>query len=90
MILETPYDWVTVAIFAGLIVLFMQRSTGDEASQDSILHYLAPSVGCMATNYFGNEAMDGEGSHLIALVLLAATVGYILLVLRPFKFMQKP
>lgn len=88
--METPYDWVTVAIFAGLIVLFMQRSTGDDTTQDNILHYLAPSVGCMATNYFGNEAMEGEGSHLIALVLLAATIAYILVVLKPFKFLQKP
>lgn len=87
--METPYDWITVAIFAGLIVLFMQRSTNEQSDQDNILHYLAPSVGCMATNYFGNEAMEGAGSHLIALILLAATVGYIVVVLKPFNFSKK-
>ena len=27
--MQTIYDWVTVAIFAGLIVIFLQRSVGD-------------------------------------------------------------
>ena len=31
--METPYDWITVAIFAGLVVLFMQRSTSDEVQR---------------------------------------------------------
>ena len=31
--METVYDWVTVAIFAGLIVLFLQRSVGPERDQ---------------------------------------------------------
>lgn len=24
--MQTPYDWITVAIFAGIVVLFLQRS----------------------------------------------------------------
>ena len=31
--METVYDWVTVAIFAGLVVLFVQRSTTEEEAQ---------------------------------------------------------
>jgi hypothetical protein len=53
--METVYDWVTLAIFAGLIVLFLQRSTGDRAEKDvSLLYYLAAGVGCAVANYFGN------------------------------------
>jgi hypothetical protein len=33
--METPYDWVTVGIFAGLVVLFMQRSTSDEVEDEN-------------------------------------------------------
>ena len=55
--METVYDWVTVAIFAGLIVLFVQRSTTEEEAQqhDSLLLYLGAGVGCAVANYVGNK-----------------------------------
>lgn len=83
--METVFDWITVAIFAGLIVLFMQRSTGDEPPQDSIWQYLGPSVGCAVANYLGNE-----GYQLAAIGVIAATLGYVIFVLRPFNFGPKP
>ena len=33
--METVYDWVTVAIFAGLVVLFMQRSMSDQVQHEN-------------------------------------------------------
>jgi len=80
--LETVYDWVTVAIFAGLVVLFVQRSTSEEQSQehDSLLLYLAAGLGCAVANYLGNQ-----GLHLIAIPLIAATLFFIVYYLRPFK-----
>ena len=92
--METPYDWVTVAIFAGLIVLFLQRSSAEGEPQDSIWQYLIAAVGCAVTNYLGNEALkvpeDGGTApnpifHLLAVATLAATVAYIWIVLKPFK-----
>jgi hypothetical protein len=80
--METVYDWVSLAIFAGLIVLFLQRSVGERAEKDaSLLYYLAAGVGCAAANYFGNHGQD-----LLAILLLVATVGLIIVVLKPFKF----
>ena len=80
--METVYDWVTVAIFAGLIVLFVQRSTTEEQDQqhDSLLLYLAAGLGCAVANYLGNKGMD-----LIAILLIAATLFFIVYYLRPFK-----
>jgi len=80
--LETVYDWVTVAIFAGLIVLFVQRSTTEEEAKqhDSLLLYLGAGVGCAVANYVGNKGM-----HLIAVPLIAATLFFIVYYLRPFK-----
>ena len=75
--METIWDWLTVAIFAGLIVLFLQRSTQEEPS-DTIWHYLLPSLGCAVTNYFGNEGYD-----IVAVALLLATLAYIYFVLKP-------
>jgi hypothetical protein len=83
--LNTVYDWVTVAIFAGLIVLFLQRSTGERPPRDSMLQYLVASAGCAVANYFGNEAVAGRGLiyHFLGVGMIVATLAYIHLVLRP-------
>lgn len=73
--METIYDWVTMAIFAGLIVLFLHRSAADDPP-DTIWHYLPPSVCCAAANYFGNE-----GNVVIAVALIAIIGVYVVGVL---------
>ena len=90
--METVYDWVTVAIFAGLIVLFLQRSSGEGEPQDSIWQYLAASVGCAVANYLGNNAVKNgaEGkidylNHGLAIVVLLGTLAYVWFALKPFK-----
>jgi len=89
---ETVYDWVTVALFAGLIVLFLQRSSGAGEPSDSIWQYLAASVGCAVANYLGNEAIENSATgaidyvnHALAIVVLVGTIGYVWIVLKPFK-----
>jgi hypothetical protein len=79
---QTVYDWVTVAIFAGLVVLFVQRSTaeGEAPEHDSLLVYLGAGLGCAVANYLGNK-----GLHLLAVPLIGATIVFILYYLRPFK-----
>ena len=74
--METLYDWITVLVFAGLVTLFLQRSSLVEPP-DTIWHYMPPSIGCMACNYFGNE-----GQHVVAIVLLIAVLAYIHVVLK--------
>lgn len=83
--MNTVYDWVTVAIFAGLVVLFLQRSTGWRPAGDSMLQYLGASAGCAVANYFGNEGVAGRGIvyHLLGIGVIVATLVYIHLVLRP-------
>jgi hypothetical protein len=43
------------------------------------LYYLAAGVGCGAANYFGNQ-----GQNMVAILLLAATVAFIIFFLKPF------
>ena len=80
--METPYDWITIGIFAGLIVLFLQRSTSEkEDLHDPLWMYLAVGIGCAVTNYVGNEGM-----HLLAILALAATLAFLIHFLKPFKW----
>jgi hypothetical protein len=79
--MDTIYDWVSLGIFAGLVVLFLQRSTSEQSGKDaSLLYYLAAGVGCAAANYFGNQ-----GQNLVAILLLAATGAFIIFFLKPFR-----
>jgi hypothetical protein len=79
--MQTIYDWVSLAIFAGLVVLFLQRSTSEHSEKDvSLLYYLGAGVGCAAANYFGNHDQD-----VVAIVILIATIGFIFYFLKPFQ-----
>jgi hypothetical protein len=78
--MDTVYDWVTLAIFAGLIVLFLQRATSEHAEKDaSLFYYLIAGAGCAVADYLGNHDQG-----LLAWLLLGATAGFILYFLKPF------
>lgn len=83
--METPYDWITVIVFAGLIVLFLQRSQGE--ARDHLWQYLVAAIGCAVTNYLGNEALklDQPSYHFAAIALGLGTLGFIWKVLQPFS-----
>lgn len=75
-----------MAIFAGLVVLFLQRSTAAEP-RDHMYQYAPPAIGCAVANYIGNEAVKNGNNLLagLAVVIILAVVGYILYVLKPFS-----
>lgn len=77
--METIYDWVSMAIFGGLVVLFLHRSVSDTEPKDTILHYMPPAVGCAAANYVGNQ---GQGP--LSALIVVAVLAYIVIVLKPF------
>lgn len=82
--MQTPYDWVTIAIFAGLIVIFLQRSQADSAVRDSMVSYLPPAVGCAVANYLGNE-----GYEIFAALTIVLVLAYIALVIKPYEFFKR-
>ncbi|MBS0332323.1 MAG: hypothetical protein JSS35_06115, partial [Proteobacteria bacterium] len=77
--METVYDWITIALFGALVVLFLHRSVVETEHKDTIYHYLPPAIGCAFANYVGNHG-QGPLSALIVVVVLV----YVVLVLRPF------
>lgn len=82
--METPYDWITIVVFAGLIVLFLQRSQGQ--ARDHLWQYLVAAIGCAVTNYIGNEALkQGEAAyHFAAIATGVGTLAFIWIILKPF------
>ena len=77
--MQTVFDWVTMAIFSGLVVLFLNRSMAPEEKQDNIYHYAPPALGCALANYLGNH-----DQRMVAIAIVIAAVGYILFFLHPF------
>ena len=75
--MQTVYDWLTIAIFAGLITLFLQRSSADEP-KDKLYQYFPPAIGCAVANYLGNHDQD-----VIAILVIVAVAVYVWYVLKP-------
>ena len=75
--METVFDWITIALFAGLIVLFLQRSTA-EVQVDRMIDYLPPALACAFGNYLGNN-----GHPIIAIVFIMTIPVYVWIVLKP-------
>jgi hypothetical protein len=80
--MQTVYDWVTIAIFAGLIVIFLQRSVGlaEDQEGDNVWLYLPPAVALAVANYLGNE-----GYGAFAWLTIVGAVAYIVLVIKPVQ-----
>jgi len=83
--MSTIYDYLTIAVFAGLIVLYLQRSVGEGPYRDSLWQYLVASIGCAVANYLGNE-----GYRVAGILAFVATLAFIFYVLRPFDRPSNP
>lgn len=74
--MQTVWDWVTLFGFAGLITLFLQRSTED-VPRDKLWQYAPPSIACGIANYLGNHDYQ-----MPALAVLGAAIFYVVKVLK--------
>lgn len=83
--MDTAYDWITVGIFAGLVVVFLQRSVGEH--HDAVWPYFAAMIACAAINQVGNKAVeDGNLSlHIAAAAGILAIIGFIQYFIQPFS-----
>lgn len=76
--MQTVYDWLSVIIFAGLIILFLQRSSAPEP-QDKMYQYFPVAIGCAVANYLGNNEMPA-----LAWLSFVGIAAYVWYVLKPF------
>ena len=75
--MKTPYDILTVMIFAGLITLFLRRSE-QENPRDKLIEYAPAAISCAVINYLGNN-----GYQTIAIAGLGVLLAYIWFQLKP-------
>lgn len=84
--MNTIYDWVCLGIFAGLVVLFLQRSTGGhDQHDDPLVYYLVAGAACGLANYLGNGGQDA-----LAIIVLVGTLALIFRFLKPFESRLRP
>ena len=85
--METIFDWASVGIFAGLMVLYLQRSISDSDHDDKIWHYGPPAIGCAVANQVGNIGLKKSSAplQLLAIAALVMVIVYIFHILKPFK-----
>lgn len=76
--MHTIFDWIAMALFCALALLFLQRSVGPELAGDRAWHYLPPALLLACADQLGNR---GHPTAAVALLVLAA--GYVVAVLRP-------
>ena len=74
----TLYDWITMALFGCIAIIFLNRSVEPARESDRTYHYLPPAIGCALADYSGNHGLGGT-----AILLTIVVVAYVLFVLRP-------
>ncbi len=83
--MQTIFDYLTIFIFAGLIVIFLQRSVGEEREDDPMWRYLVAALGCAVANFLGNQ-----GYAIPAVVVIVGTVAFIVHAIKPFSRFPRP
>ena len=80
------YDWASIGVFAGIMVLYLHRSMGEGEFKDKIWHYAPPAIGCAISNQVGNVGLKDQSVALQALAVagLVASVVYVFHILKPF------
>ncbi len=84
--MQTVFDWLAIAVFAGLTVIFLQRSAGETSTADKIWHYAPPAIGCATSNYIGNTGLEDNNQlmEIFSIAILALSIFYIFQIIKPF------
>ena len=78
--MRTPFDLISLIVFAGLAVLFLQRSASRDADPVAVWKYAVAALGCVAGDLLGNA-----DQALFGWAMLSATGVYSVVFLKPFK-----
>ncbi len=78
--MKTIFDFVTLGLFAGLAVLYLQRSASAEPDPVAIWKYGLAAIGCGVADYLGDH-----DQRIASMFVFAAVVIFSLAMLHPFS-----
>jgi hypothetical protein len=71
---KSPFDLVSLILFAGLAVLFLQRSAAREPDPVPLWRYAVAAVGCAAGDILGNQGAPVAGGLILAATAVGAVI----------------
>ncbi len=77
--MKTLYDLVSVILFAGLAILYLQRSARREPDPVALWKYAVAAIGCALADYLGNHDQG-----IAAVVVFIALIVFSFFMLGPF------
>ena len=77
--MKTPFDLLSLILFAGLAILYLQRSADERPDSTPLWRYAVVAAGCAASDVAGNHDLPWVGYAGLAATAIAA-----LLMLKPF------
>ena len=78
--MKTIYDLVSIALFAGLAILYLQRAASDQPDSTALWKYAVAAVSCAVADYLGNH-----GQALASILVFVALIVFAVIMLRPFS-----
>ena len=77
--MKSPYDIVSLIMFAGIAILFLQRSASRERDPIAIWKYGVAAAGCAIGDIAGNA-----GLPIPAILIFLAALIFSVVILKPF------
>jgi hypothetical protein len=77
--MKTVYDFVTVICFLLTVLTYFMFTQG---GMRVLAHFMLPAAAFAIANQVGNHAGDDLPMNLLAVILIAAGIGYIYIIVR--------
>ena len=75
----TVYDIVTVTCFACIVLTYFMLTEG---GPKVLAHFMLPAAAFAIANQVGNIALKGGTGNALAIILIAAGIGYTYIIVR--------
>ena len=79
--MKSIYDLVSVALFVGLAILYLQRAAAEEVDKTPLWAYAMGAGGCALADYLGNN-----GWLIPSVITFMAVIAIFIIVLKPFRW----
>lgn len=82
--MKTIYDLVSMIAFAGLAILYLQRSASSSPDPVALWKYAVAAIGCALADYFGDHGMV-----IASIATFVALALFSIAMLKPFQIKDR-